>query len=748
MRVCRLVVKLFLLVSCAVSEECGDGSDVLFKRLEEDCEKLNGNLILQYSHERDCLESFKLKEITGELTICSGISSPLKTNRLVVFACPEYESEDFSQIAAEKVDLEWHEDKDVTFNLEPSVFILRAPSPKNVFGIKGTRLKHVELHSVAETEIRFYNVASLDYLLCVDYCPLSIFPDLKYVKHMKVLNLKDDFNMGLSKAGKIEIQGMSASQSVHFINLETVEEYIQVNSELKLFSAPRLAWGRLVFLEEVKSLDLNESLGWNGTAVFNFKKACDMYFMRFANLGLAFNLKYPCKHDCSRLSTPLKFKYQKFCDKFGTIEINQHSPKSYTLDEATTLIGDLIITNYNSFSAPKLHSLTGNITIINSNAFHSLLTEIIGNLNILNSNSFSAPNLKIITGNLINTNSTNFSAPNLTTIQGSLTTRNSSSLNVPNLKEITGNLTIFDSNSFSAPNLKTIQTNLIIANSSSFSASSLEVSGSVSIESSNDFSLSSLNEINGNLKVTNSTCSSAQALFHLNKATNIHFQHQTNNLEFKSLKYIDTLRISQSSLKRITGITATSMEDLVIKDCSQLSNIPFSNLEIINNVYLAKLGVEDLTHIFPLSFTATNSVTITNFTHDRIYLHLLNAGKLILKDNTNLETFHLKAEHLNTPLKSINNPGLRAVIFKDMKITYKLQNNIFKVFAASTLKEIHKQGDRNTVDIRHPDTDVTPERSYRSTKGVDPKANILKAYIIFVLPSAALATIGIILYLQ
>lgn len=108
------------------------------------------------------------------------------------------------------------------------------------------------------------------------------------MEHMKVLNLKDDLNMGLSKAGKIEIQGMSASQSVHFTNLETIEEYIEVTSELKLFSAPRLAWGRLVFLEEVKSLDLNESLGWNGTAVFNFKKACDMYFMRFVNLRTCF----------------------------------------------------------------------------------------------------------------------------------------------------------------------------------------------------------------------------------------------------------------------------------------------------------------------------------------------------------------------------------------------------------------------------------------------------------------------------
>ncbi|KAJ9067600.1 hypothetical protein DSO57_1037446 [Entomophthora muscae] len=322
-----------------------------------------------------------------------------------------------------------------------------------------------------------------------------------------------------------------------------------------------------------------------------------MYFMRFVNLGLVFDFKYPCKHDCSRLATPLKFKYQKFCNQIGTIEINQHSPKSYTLDEATALIGDLIITNYNSFSASKLHSLTGNLMIINSNAFHSPLAEMIGNITIFNSNSFSAPNLKIITGNLTILDSNSFSAPNLKTIQGSLTTRNSSSLNVLSLKEITGNLTIFDSNSFSSPNLKTIQEDLIIANSSSFSASILEVSGSVSIESYDDFSLYSLNEINGNLKVTNSTCSSARALFHLNKVTNIHFQHQTNNLEFKSLKYINTLRISQSSLKRITGITATSIGDLVIKDCPQLSNIPFSDLEIINNVYLDKLGVEDLTHL-------------------------------------------------------------------------------------------------------------------------------------------------------
>ncbi|KAJ9067599.1 hypothetical protein DSO57_1037445 [Entomophthora muscae] len=36
----------------------------------------------------------------------------------------------------------------------------------------------------------------------------------------------------------------------------------------------------------------------------------------------------------------------------------------------------------------------------------------------------------------------------------------------------------------------------------------------------------------------------------------------------------------------------------------------------------------------------------------------------------------------------------------------------------------------------------------RSTKGMDPKENILKAYITFVLPSAALATIGVILYLK
>ncbi|KAJ9067601.1 hypothetical protein DSO57_1037447 [Entomophthora muscae] len=241
MRVCRLVVKLSLLVSCAVSEECRGGSGLLIKRLRKSCEKLKGNLIMQHSHDVDYLKGYKLKEITGELSLCSGISSPLKTNKLVVHVCSEFLSNDFSQIAAEEVNIRWHEGKDAIFNLEPSVFILRAPSPKNVSGIKGTRLKHAELHSVAETEIRFYNVASLDYLLCVEYCPLSIFPDLKYVKHMKVLNLKDDFNMSLSQVGKIEIQATSASQSVHFTNLETVEEYIQVDSELVLFSAPRLA---------------------------------------------------------------------------------------------------------------------------------------------------------------------------------------------------------------------------------------------------------------------------------------------------------------------------------------------------------------------------------------------------------------------------------------------------------------------------------------------------------------------------
>ncbi|KAJ9088208.1 hypothetical protein DSO57_1025468 [Entomophthora muscae] len=688
--------------------------------------------------------------------------------------------------------------------------------------------------------------------------------------------------MGIQSVGKLHVTTYgSGDRSILLNDLKTADEVTIASHKVKLFSAPNLTWGRLE-IKHATELILNENLGWKGLSSITSDDFCEKYFNAFTARGLAFETDNSCKADCTQLYTPMNLTSYAFCDGFTTIVINQKSAEYIRLNEATTITGDLIITNYNgTFSAPKLTEITGNVKITNSKpfSFSALnLKKIQGSVTIQNSSSFHAPDLKEIQGNITIQNSSSFSVPALEKIQGSVTIQNSSSFHAPDLKEIKGNITIrnsssvsvpalekiqgnvtiqnsssvslprlnqyhgqitiqssgffslpilqkikgditiqnsssfsalklneaegsitiqgssnfsaynlnnfqgsillhdsssfsafilekiqgditildsssfsvhtlyeiqgditildsssfsvrtldeiqgditiLDSSSFSAPELKEIQGNVTIQNSSSFSVENLdkfkgsitikdssplltpnlkiiqgnitinnsslsasgleEVWGSFSIQNSIDFSFPNLKQIKGNLDVKNSNPSSRQALYHLESVRSIEFHQQIDNIEFRSLTAINTLIIRNSSLARIAGIHATQLEELTIAGCPWLNHLPLWELKAVNNAYISAAGVEDISNIFNVSFHVTSQITIASFQHRQMNLHLLSAGQLTLKDNPNLEVVHLKAEHLNLPIKTINNPDLRVANFINMRINYNLHPSNFK----------------------------------------------------------------------
>ncbi|KAJ9083310.1 hypothetical protein DSO57_1035967 [Entomophthora muscae] len=715
-----------------------------------------------------------LQEVAGTLNVAGelpiNLKWPLKVSRIMLVRGAMSDSYDFSQIAAEEIVIDASQEK-LTI-MEPSVFKWKYGHIDSISGIKGTRLKHVELSNEARSRIHFDNVTHLDILVFHGNL-YPAFPNLTYVKHITALSLDYKLDMDIQRVGKLEVTKANylSGQRILLNKLEATEDVIIASGKFSLFSAPKLTWGTMEI--DTTYLTLNKSLRWKGTSFITSDDFCEKYFKVFVDRGLAFKTNNRCEVDCKQPYTPANLTLHMSCETFKTIEINQKSVEYIPLYEANAVTGDLIITNYNgTFSAPKLTVITENVIITNSNNFSFSapnLSKIQGSVTIQNFSSFLAPNLKKIHGYISILNSGSFSALNLNQIQGRVTVQNLSSFSADNLNEFQGNIIIKNSSFFSAYNLKKIQGDINILDSSSFYVPNLEklqgsislhtsnllasdleeVWGNISIKNSNDFSFPKLKKVKGNLKFTNSNPSSRQALYQLKRVRSIELCQHTNNIEFKSLKAIDTLRIHNSSLISITGIDVTQLEDLIIEGCPRLNHMPLLDLKVVTSAYISAAGVEDISRIFFASFNVTKQITITNFQHDQLHLNLLSAGQLTLKDNSNLEVIHVKAEHLTSPIKTINNPNLHVVKFKNIRINYKLHLSNFKVFTASTEKELQSQGNPNTDTSSNKDLGAAADKYQPTRKGMDPKTEkILKTYISFVLPSAALATIGIFLYLK
>ncbi|KAJ9063938.1 hypothetical protein DSO57_1035679 [Entomophthora muscae] len=671
---------------------------------------------------------------------------PLKVSRLSLESNAKSRNNDFSQIKADEFKLLGFRAKELII-AEPSVFKWDHGSIKTIAGITGTRLKHVELSSKAKDRVTFDNVTRLDSIIFHEELTPT-FPNLTHVNEVYAKDLMGDLTMDIQSVGKLDITTSddSGGRSILLNNLKTADEVTISPHKVKLFSAPKLTWGRLE-IKHATELNLNISLAWKGVASITSDDFCEKYYTPFTARGLAFKTDNHCTFDCNQPYTPMSLTYYTSCKEFKTIEINQNSAENILLQEAATIDGDLIITNYNgTFSAPKLTAITGNVIITNSKNYHFSalnlrniqgsiiiqksssfvsnnlnhiqgsvtiqssgsfstpnLMSIKGDITIQNSSSFSAMNLDVIEGNINILDYSSFSATNLDEIQGSLTIHNSSSFRQSMLKKIKGNLMILDSSSFFATSLDEIQGNLIILNSSLSAFTLKEVGGSISIRNSNGFYFPILKQIKGSLNVTNSDNIYIQIFDQLERVKSIDFHQQTKNLEFRSLKAINTLRIHNSSLTSLTGIDVIQLEELTIEDCPQLNKLPLYYLKKINSAYISSVGFKYLSEVFYTRFDVSNSLTIKDFQHSQIYLPLLSADQLTLKDNTNLEALDLEATHLTTPLKIINNPSLYVVGFHDMKITYKLQNSNFKgnncfnisdilVFAASSAKEFQSQG--------------------------------------------------------
>ncbi|KAJ9089133.1 hypothetical protein DSO57_1016054 [Entomophthora muscae] len=721
MRVCDLLVKLLLLASCSGLKECGFKALTKLINVDVSCEKWYGDIDIDQYYKGDSSKEFMLQEVAGTLNVAGelpiNLKWPLKVSRIMLVRGAMSDSYDFSQIAAEEIVIDASQEK-LTI-VEPSVFKWKYGHIDSISGIKGTRLKYVELSNEARSRIHFDNVTHLDTLVFHGNL-YPTFPNLTYVKHITALSLDYKFDMDIQRVGKLEVTKANylRGQSILLNKLEATEDVIIASGKFNLFSAPKLTWGRLE-LKHVTKLNLNESLRWKGTSFITSDDFCEKYFKAFVGRGLAFKTNNRCEVDCKQPYTPASLTLHMSCETFKTIEINQKSVEYIPLYEAAAVTGDLIITNYNgTFSAPKLTVITENVIITNSNNFSFSapnLKKIQGIVTIKNFSSFLAPNLKEIHGYIFIINSGSFSALNLNQIQGSVTVQNLSSFSADNLNEFQGNIIIKNSSFFSAYNLKKIQGDINILDSSSFHVPNLEklqgsislhasnllasdleeVWGNISIKNSNDFSFPKLKKVKGNLKFTNSNPSSRQALYHLESVKSIDFHQQTNNIEFKSLKAIDTLRIHNSSLISITGIDVTQLEDLIIEGCPRLNHMPLLDLKVVTSAYISAAGIEDISRIFFASFNVTKQITIANFQHDQLHLNLLSAGQLTLKDNSNLEVIHVKAEHLTSPIKTINNPNLHVVKFKKMRINYKLHLSNFKVLTASTEKELQIPGSPN-----------------------------------------------------
>ncbi|KAJ9088206.1 hypothetical protein DSO57_1025467 [Entomophthora muscae] len=783
MKVYGFVGKLLLLAGCSALKDCGYGLSTNLENLDVNCEKWNGTINIGPYYKVDPSKEFLLKEVTGDLVVDNEVPSnlkwPLKVSRLVLNSNARSQRNDFSQIKAEEIRIFGFQAEELII-AEPSVLGWYYGSIKAITGITGTRLKRVVLGNDVRNRVQFDNVTRLDSLVFHRRL-YPTFPRLTLVNEVYAQDLIENLNMGIQSVGKLHVTTYgSGDRSILLNDLKTADEVTIASHKVKLFSAPNLTWGRLE-IKHATELILNENLGWKGLSSITSDDFCEKYFNAFTARGLAFETDNSCKADCTQLYTPMNLTSYAFCDGFTTIVINQKSAEYIRLNEATTITGDLIITNYNgTFSAPKLTEITGNVKITNSKPFSfsalnlkkiqgsvtiqnsssvSLprLNQFHGQITIQSSGSFSVPNLQKIKGDITIQNSSSFSALNLDEVEGSINIQGSSNLSAdilkhfqgsillhgsssfsaPTLEKIQGDITILDSSSFSAPELKEIQGNVTIQNSSSFSVENLdkfkgsitikdssplltpnlkiiqgnitinnsslsasgleEVWGSFSIQNSIDFSFPNLKKIKGNLDVKNSNPSSRQALYHLESVRSIEFHQQIDNIEFRSLTAINTLIIRNSSLARITGIDATQLEELTIASCPRLNHLPLWELKAVNNAYISAAGVEDISNIFSASFHVTSQITIASFQHRQMNLHLLSAGQLTLKDNPNLEVVHLKAEHLNLPIKTINNPNFRVANFINMRINYNLQPSNFKVLTSSTEKELQSQGSLNTA---------------------------------------------------
>ncbi|KAJ9089130.1 hypothetical protein DSO57_1016052 [Entomophthora muscae] len=616
-------------------------------------------------YKSDSSMEFMLQEVAGELVVNNELPSnlkwPLKVSSLVLNYDAKSRNNDFSQIKAEEIRIFGFQAEELIIT-EPSVLEWYYGSIKTITGITGTRLKRVILGSDVRNRIKFNNVTRLDSLI-FNKRLYPTFSSLTHVNNASARHLMEDLTLDIQSVGKLDITtgDYSGGRSILLNNLETADEVTIASHKVKLFSAPKLMYGRLE-IKHATELNMNKNLRWNETSFITSDDFCEKYFKAFKDHGLAFKTDNRCEVDCKQPYTPMNLASYTSCKEFKTIEINQKSVENIPLHEAATITSDLIITNYNGIlSVPKLAVITGNFILTNSLNF-----------------SFSAPKLKKIQGSITIQDISSFSAPSIKKFQGSIILQNSSSFSAPSLKNMQGDLTILDSSSFHTPKLKKIQGSIIIYNST-ISASSLEeVRGSISIKNSNNFSFAKLKKIKGDLNVTNSNTSSRQALYHLKRVRSIELCQQTNNIQFKSLKASNKLRIYNSSLISITGIDVTRLSDLTIKGCPRLNYMPLLDLKVVTNVYISSEELEDISHIFLASFNVTNQIIITKFQYDQMHLHLLDAGQLTLKDNPNLEVLHLKAEHLNSPLKFVNNPNLSVVKFKNMKINYKLKLGKFK----------------------------------------------------------------------
>ncbi|KAJ9089131.1 hypothetical protein DSO57_1016053 [Entomophthora muscae] len=439
------------------------------------CEKWNGDIDIDRYYKGDSSMEFMLQEVAGELVVDGELPSnlkwPLKVSRLVIYFNARSKSNDFSQIKAEEIRIFGFQAEELII-AEPSVLEWHYGSIKTITGITGTRLKRVILGNDARNKIQFNNVTRLDSLV-FNQRLYPTFPSLTHVNEVNARHLMEDLTLDIQSVGKLDVTtgDYSGGRSILLNNLETADEVTIASHKVKLFSAPKLTWGRLE-IKHATELNLNENLLWKGTAFITSDDFCEKYFKLFKDHGLAFKTDNRCEVDFKQPYTPMNLASYTSCKEFKTIEINQKSIENIFLHEATNIAGDLTITNYKgSFSAPNLIELTGNVVITNS----------------LNS-SFSAPNLKKIQGSITIQGSGPFSIPTLEKIKGDITIKNLSSFLAPNLEEIQGNITILDSSYFLAPKLKEIQGSITIQDISTFSAPSLsKFQGSIILQNSSLF---------------------------------------------------------------------------------------------------------------------------------------------------------------------------------------------------------------------------------------------------------------------
>ncbi|KAJ9089128.1 hypothetical protein DSO57_1016050 [Entomophthora muscae] len=366
-----------------------------------------------------------LQEVAGELIVNNELPSNLKwllkVSRLVLNSNARSGHSDFSQIKAEEIRIFGFQAEELII-VEPSVLEWHYGSIKTITGITGTRLKRVVLGSDVHNRVQFNNVTRLDSLV-FNQRLYPTFPSITHVNNASARHLMEDLTMDIQSVGKLDITtgDYSGGRSILLNNLKTADEVTIASHKVKLFSAPKLMYGRLE-INHATELNLNENLLWNGTAFITSDDFCEKYFKAFKDHGLAFKTDNRCEVDCKQPYTPMNLTSYASCKEFKSIEINQKSVEYIPLHQATTITGDLIITDYNgTFSAPKLNVITGNVILTNSLNF-----------------SFSAPNLKKIQGSVTIQGSGSFSIPTLEKIKGDITIKNSSSFSALNLDEIKG----------------------------------------------------------------------------------------------------------------------------------------------------------------------------------------------------------------------------------------------------------------------------------------------------------------------